>query len=158
MVKRNWKRYRATSLIDSLRACKDYALECHGFSVPKIAERFGQTEDSLYKWLSTGRMPATLLAAYEVACCCNFASEFIAASSGRMVIAMPKGRKATQQELLQIGSHCASAMNQLAAFYASPASCDTAALLDTLQHHMEAVAYHHNNVARYSEPELEFEA
>ena len=39
---------------------------------------------------------------------------------------------------------------------ASPANA--AALLDTLQHHMEAVAYHHNNVARYSEPELEFEA
>ncbi|MCD2164675.1 hypothetical protein [Comamonas koreensis] len=49
-------------------------------------------------------------------------------------------------------------MTQLAAFYANPGSSDTEALLESLRLHMEAVAYHHNNVARYSEPELEFES
>ncbi|MCD2164673.1 hypothetical protein [Comamonas koreensis] len=158
MSKRNWKGYRATSFIESLRACKNYALDCHRFSVLTIAERFGQTEDSLYKWLSNGRMPGILIPAYEVACCCNFVSEFLAATSGRMVIAMPKGRKASEQDLLQVGSDCSHAMTQLAAFYANPGSSDTEALLESLRLHMEAVAYHHNNVARYSEPELEFES
>ncbi len=158
MAKQNWKRYRATSLLDAIRACKDYALDCHRFSVPTIARRFGQTEDSIYKWLSTGRMPAILIPAYEVACCCNFVSEFLAASSGRMVIAMPKGKKASEKDLLQVGSDCTQAMTKLAAFYANPRGCDTEALLDALRQHMEAVAYHHNNVACYSEPELEFEA
>ena len=64
MVTRNWKRFRASSLRDAMRACKDYALERRKLSVSRIAELMGDvTEDSLYGWLSKGRMPVALVRA-----------------------------------------------------------------------------------------------
>lgn len=158
MPKRDWKKYRACSLLDALRACKDYALERHGRTVARIGDHMGQTEDSLYKWLATGRLPTILIPAYEMACGAHFVSDWLAASAGRMVIPMPTGRKASEQDLLQVSADCAAAMQQLAAFYANPASCDTAALMDALHKHLEQVAFHHKNVSCYEAPELDFTA
>lgn len=43
----------------------------------------------------------------------------------------------------------------LTAFYSAPQSADPEATLAALRQHLEAVAYHHENVARYCAPELE---
>ena len=158
MTKRNWKTYRANSLLDALSACKDFALERRRLSVRSIAANIGVTEDSLYKWLGTGRMPVNLLLVYELACGCHFVSDWLVASSGRMVLPIPTGRKACEQDLLQISSDFAAAVQALAGFYATPSKCNTEALLDELRKHLEQVAYHHHNVARYETPELDFTA
>lgn len=152
----NWKKVRATSLLHALRLCKEYAQAQKNLSVPRIADQMGKTEDSLYKWLANGTMPAILVPTYELVCGCHYVTDWYAATAGRLVIPMPKGRKATEQDLLQVNNECTSAMQQLASFYTDPARCNTAELLEALQRHLEQVAYHHNNVARYSEPELEF--
>ena len=158
MPPRNWKRFRASSLRDAMRACKDYALERRKLSVSRIAELMGDvTEDSLYGWLSKGRMPVSLVPTFELVCGANFVTEWLAASAGRMVIAMPKGRNVTQDELLQITADCGSAMTKLAAFYADPSKVDTAELLELLQRHLEQVAFQHHNVGQYISPQLELE-
>ena len=158
MPPRNWKRFRASSLRDAMRACKDYALDKRQLSVPRIAELMGDvTEETLYGWLSKGRMPAVLIPTFELVCGANFVTEWLAASAGRMVIAMPKGRNVTQDELLQITADCGSAMTKLAAFYADPSKVDTAELLELLQRHLEQVAFQHHNVGQYISPQLELE-
>jgi len=157
MAARNWKRFRANNLRDAMRACKDFALEKRQLSVPRIAELMGDvTEETLYGWLSKGRMPAVLIPTFEMVCGAYFVSEWLAASSGRMVIAMPKGHKASQAELMQITTDCSNAMTQLAAFYADPTKVDTAALIELLQRHLEQVAFQHHNVGQFIAPELEF--
>ena len=121
MTRRNWKRFRASNLREALRACKDYAQERRNLSVARIAELMGDvTEKTLYGWLSKGRMPAVLIPTFELVCGANFVTEWLAASAGRMVIAMPKGRKPSEAELHQITEDCSSAMRKLAAFYAVP--------------------------------------
>ena len=50
----------------------------------------------------------------------------------------------------------ASALQLLTAFYAAPHAADPEATLAALRQHMEQVAFHHNNVAQYATPELEF--
>ena len=133
------------------------ALEKRQLSVARIAELMGDvTEETLYGWLSKGRMPAVLIPTFEMVCGAYFVSEWLAASSGRMVIAMPKGHKASQAELMQITTDCSNAMTQLAAFYADPSKVDTAALMELLQRHLEQVAFQHHNVGQYIAPELEF--
>ena len=159
MPPRNWKRFRANNLRDAMRACKDFALEKHQLSVARIAELMGDvTEDSLYGWLSKGRMPVALVPTFELVCGAHFVSDWLAASAGRMVIAMPKGRKPSEAELHQITEGCSTAMRKLAAFYADPAKVDTAELMELLQRHLEQVAFQHRNVGQYIAPELEFEA
>lgn len=154
----NWKKRRATSVIDAMRLCKDYALAVRRMSVRRIASDMGKTEDLLYKWLANGTMPSNLIPTYELVCGCTYMTDWLASTGDRLVVPMPKGRKASEQDLHQISSGCTSAVAQLAAFYKDPTGCDSAALLESIRQHMEDFAYHHNNVARYSEPELEFEA
>lgn len=157
MATPNWKRFRASNLREAMRACKDFALERHKLSVARIAELMGDvTEDTLYGWLSKGRMPAVLIPTFEHVCGANFVTDWLAASAGRMVIAMPKGHKVSEAELLQINADCTAAMSQLAAFYADPSKVDTAELMELLQRHLEQVAFQHHNVGQYIAPELEF--
>ena len=156
MTRRNWKGYQPATLRDALQGCKDFALQRHNLSVERIADRMGVSHDSLYKWLATGRLPAILIPAYEHACGCHFASIWYATSAGKLVIDMPTGRKADGTELLDMNSSCAAALQLLTAFYAAPHAADPEATLLALRQHMEQVAFHHNNVAQYATPELEF--
>ena len=156
MTRRNWKNVRAHSLVHALRLCKEFAQDRHNLSVERIADRMGVSHDSLYKWLATGRLPAILILAYEHACGCHFASIWYATSAGKLVIDMPTGRKADGTELLDMNSSCAAALQLLTAFYAAPHAADPEATLAALRQHMEQVAFHHNNVAQYATPELEF--
>ncbi|ADU99803.1 hypothetical protein [Alicycliphilus denitrificans] len=156
MTRRNWKHARANSLVHALRLCKEFARDRHNLSVERIADRMGVTDDNLYKWLGTGRMPAILIPTYELACGCHFVSDWLSASAGRLVVPMPTGRGATEADLLAVNSSCAAALDLLTKFYADPASADLAATADALRVHLEHVAFHHHNVARYAAPELEF--
>jgi len=157
MSRRNWKNARATSLVHALRLCKEYAQERRNHSVERIADLMGASHDSLYKWLATGRLPANLLPAYEHACGCHFVTDWYAATAGRLALPMPTGRGAGQADLMAVNSSCAEALQMLTTFYADPAKADAAATLQALRTHLEQVAYHHHNVARCAEPELEFE-
>lgn len=156
MSRRNWKATRATSLLHALRLCKEFAQDRHNLSVERIADRMGASHDSLYKWLATGRMPAVLVPAYELACGCHYATDWYAAAAGRLVVPMPTGKGASQADLLSVTSDCTNAMVLLTAFYANPTPAQAEATLQALRGPLEQFAYHHHNVARYTEPELEF--
>ncbi len=160
MTRRNWKNVRAHSLVHALRLCKEYAQQrpSKPLSVERIADLMGESVDSLYKWLANGRMPANLILSYENVCGCHFVTDWYAAAAGRLVVPMPTGRKAEGTELLDMNSSCAAALQLLTTFYATPQVADTEATLAALRLHLEQVAYHHNNVAQYATPELEFGA
>lgn len=154
MSRRNWKSVRPTSLVHALRLCKEFAQERKRLSVERIADLMGATHDSLYKWLATGRMPANLIPAYEHACGCHFATDWLAATAGRMVIDMPTGRAVGQAELVALNSGFAAALQLLTDFYAGQA--DPRQTLDALAVHLQQVAWHHANVAHHAEPEFDF--
>jgi hypothetical protein len=156
MTRRNWKLVRPNSAIDALRLCKEYAQEKKNLSIERIADRMGVTHDSLYKWLALGKLPFISLTAYEHACGCHFASEWAAASAGRVVIDMPTGRKVSEADLVSMNTSCAASMELLTKYYANPVSADKEATLSALRTHMEHVAFHQASVQTYTTPELEF--
>ena len=157
-MRRNWKRVRPSSLIEALRLCKEFAQEKSNLSVERIADRMGQSHDSLYKWLATGRLPAILIPAFELACGCHFASEWLATSAGKLMIAMPTGRTATQSDMVELNSCFAAALQLLTDFYRTPSKVDGAEVLAALNTHLSQVAWHQANVAQHATPELDFEA
>lgn len=155
-MRRNWKRVRPASLVEALRLCKEFATERHHLSVERIADRMGATHDSLYKWLATGRLPAILIPAYEHACGCHFASAWLAASAGKVVVDMPTGRTATPADMVEFNSGFAAALQLLSDFYAHPGQADPAETLAALTAHLQQVAYHQANMQQHATPELEF--
>lgn len=158
MNRRNWKRVRPSSAIDALRLCKEYAQEKKNLSIERIGDRMGVSHDSLYKWLATGRLPFILIPAYEHACGCHFASEWAAASAGKLVISMPGGRTATQTDMVELNSCFGAALQLLSDFYAAPAKADATEVLAALTNHLQQVSWHQANVAQHTNPELDFSA
>lgn len=154
MTRRNWKRVRPNSFLEALRLCKEHAQERLNLSVERIADVMGVTHDSLYKWLGTGRMPGILIPAYENACGISLVSEWLSAARGRLVIDMPAGRKVEQTDLLALNSGFAAALQVLTEFYAKQA--DPKDTLAALANHLQQVAWHHANVERSAEPQLDF--
>ena len=156
-MKRSWKpSQRPTSSIHAARLCKDHAAINLNLSVERIADLMGVTHDTLYKWLASGRMPLILIPAFELACGCSYLSEWLATSAGKLVINMPRGKRPTSADLMAINTTWANALALLTNFYSDPAGADTEATLAALRTHLEHVAYHHQNVATYTTPELEF--
>lgn len=158
MTKRNWKTVRPASLVEALRLCVEFAKERKNQSIERIADQMGQSHDSLYKWLASGRLPAILVPPFELACGCHFASSWLATAAGKLVINMPTGRTASAADLVALNAGFATALQLLAQFYASQDGSDAAATQAALTEHLQQVAYHHANVGQHAAPELDFAA
>lgn len=150
---RNWKRVIPRSTVDALRLCKDFAIERHNLSVERIADRMGVSADLLYKWLASGNMPLAQVQSYEHLCGCNFISDHLAHSHGKLAVTIPSGRGLEDYDLLRMHQSFSSAMALLADFYAG--KCSGESTLAALTKHMEATAWHRENVIAHSQPELE---
>lgn len=155
-TRRNWKRIHPNSTVDALRLCKEYALETKNLSIERIADRMGASHDSLYKWLATGRMPLISLMSFELACGCHFASEFLAASAGKLVVSIPTGRASSTASMVELNTGFAEALQLLTDFYAAPAHTDPAETVAALTRHLQQVAFHQANVLQHATPELDF--
>ncbi len=153
-MRRNWKRVQPTSLRDALRLCKDYALEKKRYSVERIADLMDVSADLLYKWLSTGRMPASSIPAYEHICGIHFATRWLATSAGFLVIEAPTGRDATAADMQVLQELLHTAVGNLLKFYDQRTDADTA--LAGIQQAMEGLAWHKGNVEKHNQPEFEF--
>jgi len=155
MNRRSWKTLRPTSLLEALRLCKEHAQAKRQLSVERIADLMGVSHDSLYKWLATGRMPAILIPAYELACGINYVSVWLATSAGKLVIDMPTGRNVQKREVVDLHMPWSNALQLLSNFYEGRAGREET--LSAITSHLEQVAFHHHNVAQYEAPELEFD-
>lgn len=141
------------SLVDALRWAKDRARDKHRLSVERIAELMGIEAGLLYKWLANGRMPASLIPAYEHITRSNYVSRWLAASSGHLLIAMPKGRNASDAEMHTLQATLNQAIGELLKFYAGSAAPDTT--LAAIRTGMEGLAWHHSNVQQATTPQLD---
>ena len=152
-----WKRYQPTSCRDALHQCKTFAQEVRNLSVERIADQMGLPDHwALYKWIENGRFPFVLIPAYEAATGINLPSRWLAATQRRLLVDMPIGRAATEDDLVQLGTGFQQAVQLLSDFYKSNGATDPAPVLDALRSHLESVAHHHLNVAGFSQPELDF--
>ena len=152
-----WKTYQPTTLRAALEGCKEHAREARNLSVERIADQMGLPDHwALYKWIESGRFPFVLIPAYESACGINLPSRWLAATQRRLLVDMPVGRAATEDDLVQLGTGFQQAVQLLSDFYKSNGATDPAPVLDALRSHLESVAHHHINVAGFSQPELDF--
>ncbi len=154
MAKRVWKRVRATSLRHAMELCKEYARDKHNLSVERIAELMGLADHwVLYKWISEGRMPAVMIPAYEATCGKQFITQWLASSSGRLLIDMPTGRTCKARDVQALQEVLHTTTGALMQFYAGDA--ETEDVLGTVKTAMESLSWHHSNVAAYEQPQLE---
>lgn len=152
---RNWKRFRPRSLPEAMEACLEFAREKHHLSVDQIADLMSLPNKwNLYKWVEGGNMPLIRLRAFEAACRCDFVSRWYAHSSGKLLIAIPPGKPATAADINDLQGLLTSAVGELLQFAAGKA--EAPATLAAIQAAMEGLAWHHGNVEKHQQPELDF--
>lgn len=150
-----WKRLQPTSLRNALELCKEHARVAHNRSVERVAELMGVTDHwTLYKWLSSGRMPLSLVRPFEAACGgVDYVTRWLAASNGKLLVDIPTGRRSDAADIQALQERLNTAVGELLRCYAGQASVpDT---LAALQAGMEGLAWHRENITKTAEPELE---
>jgi hypothetical protein len=154
MTRRNWKRTQPNSLRHALELCKDYAKEKHNLSVERIAERMGEADHwTLYKWMQTGRIPAVAIPAYEAACGIDFVTRWLAGTSGKLLIAVPSGRKLKVNDVSTLQESLHSTVSALIDFYNGKAEQE--ATLAAVTNALESLAWHRGNVEQHNQPQLD---
>ena len=151
--KRRWRNRVPTNLRQALEWTKEYARDVHNLSIEGIAAEMGLPSHwSLYKWIEGASMPAVNIPPYERVCGIDFVSRWLAAQRGRLVIAIPSGRKATAKDVLSLQGEVSGAISTLIEFYEG--KTDVPETLAKLQGAMEGLAHHHRNVQQHQTPEL----
>lgn len=154
MARRSWKNVRATSLRHALELCKDHGREKRNLSVERIAELMGLADHwVLYKWISEGRMPAVMIPAFEATTGASFVTQWLASSSGHLVIPIPTGRQCDEQDIQELQALLHATTGALMQFYAG--STEAEPTLASIKNAMEALGWHHGNVSAFEQPQLE---
>lgn len=153
MARRSWKKVHPNSLRHAMELCLEHAREKKNLSVDRVADLMGQSNKwSLYKWMENGRMPANLVRPFEHACGIGLVTQYLAASSHKLLIDIPSGRISDAKDINELQSSFTHAVGLLLSFYSDRE--DAEETLAALTQVMRDVAYHHENVNRSLEPEL----
>lgn len=154
MSKRNWKRAMPRSLRHGMQLCLEFAKERHNLSIERIADRMGLPSHwTLYKWLESGRMPTNLVRPFEIACGCQFVTQYIATSAHKLLIDIPTAKPVIDTDLLALQSGFNDAVNVLARFYKGNAEAGDA--INELTRLMGDIASHRARVEQSIDPELD---
>lgn len=123
-------------------------------SVERIAELMGLADHwTLYKWLSTGRMPMVMVPVYEATCGCYYVTRWLASSSGKLLIDIPTGRALDADDVQALQTQLTLTTGALLSFYAGNKDADET--LGAITHALEILAWHRGNVAQHDQPQLE---
>mgnify|MGYP001554159778 CR=1 FL=1 len=154
MSKRRWTTLQPTSLRHGMELCKEFARVERNLSVEGIATEAGLVDHwTLYKYFQNGRMPLALLRPFERACGIDYITRWIAASSGKLLIDIPRGRSANPQDMQALQEILTETTGALLAFYAG--KHDAPNTLAALQNALEELAWHRANVQLHATPQLD---
>lgn len=152
----NWKRKQATSLSHAMELCINHGLEVHNRSVDNIADLIGLANKfTLYKYMASGKLPTNLILPFENACGASFITDYLACASNKVIIPIPRGKKAKQDDLLELQTDFNEAINVLSAFYKGNQKADET--IAKLTKFIGAAAWHRENVAKSATPEFDFD-
>lgn len=154
MTRRNWKRIRPHSLRHALELCKEHARERRNLSVERIAELMGLADHwALYKWFQSGRIPANLIRPFEQVCGIAFVTQWLAGSSGKLLVDMPTGKAVDATEVQQLQEAQTEATAQILKFANGQTSAEEA--IAAIVAAMTGLAWHKGNIEKHAQPELE---
>ena len=155
MTRRNWNKENPRSLRHALELCVDYGRIKRNLSVERIAELMGLSgHHTLYKWLSTGRIPGNMIRPFEHACGHAYVSRYLAHSARFITVPVPTGRRANARTHAQLQKSLNTAVTSLIDF--SEQKIDTAECLALVNEALADLAWHRANVEKHDQPEFEF--
>jgi len=148
-TKTAWKRLQPSNIKQAFRFCKEYARHHKRLTVPAIAELMGKSDDLLYKWLSNGEMPTTLIPAYEHICGIDYVTQYLAYRGHKLLIDIPAGGKVSELDSNELQIVLNDAVNRLLHFYQQESGFEET--FAALTKAMCGLAYHRKNIQTQQE-------
>lgn len=146
-----------TSLRSAFEQDKRRAINKHRRSMERIAELMNNMRTAtLYDWIEELRMPVSALASWEHATGGSAVLRYLASQGGRLLIDIPRGRPHCAGDVQGLQSITHDAVGALIAFGEGAKTADET--MAALLHAMTALAWHRENVAKTSQPELDLES
>lgn len=146
----------ASTLRGAFEQDKQFALSRHRRGVERIAELMAVPPHVLYKWLESGRMPASVLASWEHATGGSAVIRYLAGHGHRMLLDIPTGRDLVASDMQGLQRITHEAIGALLGFAEGRTTAEDT--MGALLQAMGAMAYHRENVRRTSQPELPLES
>lgn len=153
MRNRRWKLARPSSLSEAMQLCVEYAAE-NRKPVKVLADLMGVEIKTLYRWLSDTSMPINRVRQFETFCAVSFVSEYLClAQGGKVVVAIPSGKKAGVADLSELQCTFAEAVALIARFYQDGSNPD--GTVTAINGSLSQLAYQRGNVLKSANPELD---
>lgn len=153
MRKRSWKSVRPTSLSEAMQLCVEFAAE-NSRPIKVLADLMGVETKTLYRWLADTSMPLNRIRQFESFCRIALISDYLCLAHGdKVVISIPKGKKADVAELAELQGMFAETMALLVRFYKD--GRDVESTVQALTKTLTQVAFQRSNVMKSGAPELE---
>lgn len=152
MARKRPKLKQPSNTSEAIRMCLDWAIYKHNRSVSRIAELIGTSEWVIYKWMSEGSIPSKRIRPFEFACDATFVTQYIAVSAQKLIIDIPTGRPAGQDDLLDLNTALQDAVSLLTRFYRNEA--ESQEVLQGVTDALKQLASQRENVRKHSAPEL----
>ena len=153
MTRAVWNRKQAHNLRHAMELCLNYAKAEQNLSVEQVAELMGEASHfTLYKWISSGRMPAPCIKPFEHACGIDFVTRYQGQSAGYLMVRMPVGRKVKHRDITELSRYAHEVLGMVMDFYDTHESSDEA--VAGLSQLMEDLAFQRGNIEKHKQPEL----
>ncbi len=154
-MRRKWKSWVPRSPAEAMEGGVQRAVEQHNRGIERIAcDHLGQhNASSLYKWMSNGRLPLTLILPFERACGVPVITRYLAAAHGKLLVDIPTGRNTQAHDVQQLQTVLNEAVGAVLAFSDGKQTANQT--LDALRAGLESLAWHHGNVQHHDQPQLE---
>lgn len=153
MAKQSWNRITPNDIPQALQLSVDHGREKKNLSIQRIADLMGvSSQNTLYGWLSSGRMPLMMVPAFEHATGINLVTRFLAHGQNKLLVEMPTGKRAQNHDIANLVINANQTFGQLMRFFDGEESAhDVSAALKGL---MEDLEKQRRNLDQYKQPEL----
>ncbi|GMV55367.1 MAG: hypothetical protein AMXMBFR6_11720 [Betaproteobacteria bacterium] len=142
-----------TSLRAAFEADKAHALKHKRLNIERLAELLGTTAATLYKWLETDSMPVRALIGWQHLTGANNVVRFLASREASVVICIPVGRRIDAADINALQATLTHAVGALLDHQRGRSDRETT--LGKIGTGLEHLAWHHANVDKSDQPELE---
>lgn len=155
MTRRNWKTFNPRTMAEAIEGALEHAHQRHNRSVDRVAELAGEKSKwTVYGWEREASIPGRKILAFEHATGCAFITRYLAHAHGMLLIDMPIGRMPDGEDIKRLQGVLNEAVGALLGFAHGQMDADQVGA--EINAALEGLAWHRANVAKCSEPELEF--
>lgn len=157
MPRRNWGRIQPRHLDQAIRLSLEYAESRYRRNVDRVADRCDSKKWAVYGWVRDGSIPGRKIIPFHQATGADFVIRYLAHGCNRLLIEIPTGRRLVPTDITDLQQLLTDAVSGLMTHQLNASPANRIDAEDAITAAMSALAWHRENLARSTAPQLALE-